>query len=1250
MKSELINKLLQLGWDEVYERFIKDLAPTPNARGERRACSPFPDTIDRNASFSLNVQSGLWNCFKTDRGGDYIRFRSIMDADEFDSETGLAIEDYGRAERTVMQEMGLTKSIDTAWVDACRDLLYNDLAIRHRLQSIKPWNHDLMYQLKIGYSPQHDRFVIPIFNRNGSLINCRMYRPGHDPKMIWLESNAGGNFLWPHVGWREKSCILVEGEPDAISLRSLGFPALTGTLGKGSPVPDGEWWRDRAVYVLMDDDPAGHEATIEACRRLRDLAAEVHVVKLPAWTNKPTKADISDYIVFLYINGYALEQVQRSVSELLVNAERVESPKTLLDTESVQTTFAAALTSIYLNKRVKFVARVTAKSTSKFLLPIAYTCTCPAEGHSYCKKCPMQQNFHGNARFIHDPRSIDSLKLIQTTDEIQQKVFKEMHGIPSQCPDPKIKLDVSIDVEAAIINSSVSEGEVDDEDYNDRQRREAYILVHENERLEENRDYTFEGFVYAHPSSQRGVFLIDQFSPHESIYDNFKHTDETLSALTVFQPSEGQSVVDKLVDVATDLADSVSMILGRLDLHLAYRTVWHSALAFIFSGKYVHRGWIEALVLGDTRCIDGDSILHINRGGNGRQYSIKDTYIRFNQLGTSQQNWKRSIPTYCRSWVNGELRQHLVKDVVFNGIKPVVKLMLASGKMLRMTPDHEVLLPSEEWIQVQNLKPGDYILSNGWNNVDSTKGSNNGNWKGGKSYHDGYILVSGCHGHPSANRHGQVLEHLLVVEARIGRPVLKDEKVHHKDGNRSNNEDSNLIFCSNQAEHTAHHPKTHQSFHGSRNACFIPVMDRIVSIEPDGETEVFDLIMDNPHRNFIANGIIVHNCGKSETFRQLSSFYGLGVLIDCKMQSVPGILGTVVQMSSGEYYVVAGMLPQQDGKVICFDEFTVPRHVGQSIIEILSSTRSEGIVRINKAASAEFKARVRSIWLANPGGGKLIAQVSDSGVELINRLIPQPEDIARFDLALTVSQEDVPAEVINNIRRPSPPRYTKQLSRILLAWIYSRKPYQIHFTEKAEGAIIDLAIRMHKKYDSSIPLVEIADQRTRVAKLSVSVAGQCFSTDDNGETIIVTEQHVEAVERLYATWYDKPVMGYNVYSERMKVDCQLLNQHEIQELFDTTISPHGFRLAEELMRLDEITEKSLGTIIPVESMFQRSILQILYKNRAMHLVQRGKRDAYERTPAFTSFLKHYLSNVNANHPTPDRGGTMEMDQISLQVI
>lgn len=67
-----------------------------------------------------------------------------------------------------------------------------------------------------------------------------------------------------------------------------------------------------------------------------------------------------------------------------------------------------------------------------------------------------------------------------------------------------------------------------------------------------------------------------------------------------------------------------------------------------------------------------------------------------------------------------------------------------------------------------------------------------------------------CHGYRMATvRYSDgstrsVLEHREVMEAHLGRALRSNEHVHHKDGNRSNNELSNLEVLS-PSEHAKRH-------------------------------------------------------------------------------------------------------------------------------------------------------------------------------------------------------------------------------------------------------------------------------------------------------------------------------------------------------------------------------------------------------------------------------------------------------------
>lgn len=61
----------------------------------------------------------------------------------------------------------------------------------------------------------------------------------------------------------------------------------------------------------------------------------------------------------------------------------------------------------------------------------------------------------------------------------------------------------------------------------------------------------------------------------------------------------------------------------------------------------------------------------------------------------------------------------------------------------------------------------------------------------------GYVIVS-APGHPNAYSNGKILEHVLVMSQQLGRPLLSEETVHHKNGIRHDNRPENLeLWASN---------------------------------------------------------------------------------------------------------------------------------------------------------------------------------------------------------------------------------------------------------------------------------------------------------------------------------------------------------------------------------------------------------------------------------------------------------------------
>jgi len=66
-------------------------------------------------------------------------------------------------------------------------------------------------------------------------------------------------------------------------------------------------------------------------------------------------------------------------------------------------------------------------------------------------------------------------------------------------------------------------------------------------------------------------------------------------------------------------------------------------------------------------------------------------------------------------------------------------------------------------------------------------------WRGGRTRsHAGYVLVK-LRGHPrSWDKKQYVLEHILVMEDFLGRHLLPNENVHHRNGVKDDNRIKNL--------------------------------------------------------------------------------------------------------------------------------------------------------------------------------------------------------------------------------------------------------------------------------------------------------------------------------------------------------------------------------------------------------------------------------------------------------------------------
>ena len=572
-----------------FEHYYKNIAKlhiTSETNEEMRGHCPFHN--DEKTSFSVNKKTGLWKCFGScSEGGNIFQFH----AKKFNVDSKIG--------KDIAIRMGDYKTIPLSIVQEAHKRLIADKDDWHRfLIEHRGLNKSVMQQYMLGI--EGNRLWIPILDDDDYVINIRKWKPHTDEyKIISYAAGYGTTTFFPMSQLSHNELYLMEGEMDCLLALSLKLNAITITNGAGA-VPDTdhlEKLRGKVINICYDIDDAGQKGAKRIVEKIQGIASKIRVIKLPI--TEPKNGDFTDYIIE---HKHSVADFKQLVEDTPF-IEYIITKNFELDDNIYDVELDESAQQDYYNKKVRTKVIVAGKDLAPYFAPQKLTIVCK-QGHLKCSKCPMRLN-SGKMEIEFSLNSNKILEFIRCTTDRQKMMIQKQLELPN-CSNFNIIADNIVNIEEIRAIPEINYSNKDKEYVT----RHLYVVGHG---IKTNRSYELEGIVVPDPNTQYVTQLITKANPTQSSVDQFKMTDELYERLKVFQiPTNNvNSLQAKMWHINNDLTYNITKIYGREDLITAVDLVYHSVLQFKFQNQIVQKGWVDGLIIGDTRCGKTESLVQL---------------------------------------------------------------------------------------------------------------------------------------------------------------------------------------------------------------------------------------------------------------------------------------------------------------------------------------------------------------------------------------------------------------------------------------------------------------------------------------------------------------------------------------------------------------------------------------------------------------------------------------------------------------
>jgi len=587
------------GGDGWRSKFQEWLTGSEQEDGETRAYCPLHEDPEssKTPSASFNFAAGKFMCFS--RCGGYA-ISQVYTLKQEGKQPERRVENQPKDELAERRRKRRAKAegVPQAELPSAEQLaewhqrLVGKRDLMAELLARRGLNRTTLARYKIGYDGE--RLTIPVFSDLKELVNIRRYALGAKANKMVNWPGYGDATLYGVDALKQPRVFITEGEMDKLLGRQYQFPTLSATAGAGTWLP--EWnglFVGKDVYICYDLDEQGEAGARKVANHLRNVAKRVFIVK---WPMTAKGSDLTDFFVN---QGYGRQNfIDLCRATPPYRERKVSRGRSVVEVPEVK--MRESFSPDLLDKPISMIATVSGRSATPSALPRRYELHCGQDWQKpKCGRCPMETMWGGHHKGevpADDPLVLRMLE--RPEDHRQQELLKAIE-VPGTCPRVELTLTEQWRVDELAVVPNVDDP---DEGEGEHVLRRVFNVSDTGKLTPVNTTARLTGVSTASPKDAHVVFQSWGFQETKTSLDTFEMTEELRGALDdVFQPGPGQTPMDKLQELARDLAANVTHIYGRPELHIAYDLVWHSLIDFGFRGNRIGKGWLELLVMGDTR-------------------------------------------------------------------------------------------------------------------------------------------------------------------------------------------------------------------------------------------------------------------------------------------------------------------------------------------------------------------------------------------------------------------------------------------------------------------------------------------------------------------------------------------------------------------------------------------------------------------------------------------------------------------------